>query len=142
MWTCLEMVLWSKPHLSCQEICSSVHRSAAAQSTHNHFPDTSAVQFSCVRVVAELAQTSRNIQTSAKSSEGINTTTDARRRYQMCSLNKVKISKDTRPRGAAKLALQTNLSHSSLRPIYNSLQASRGIHRSCFTMCFDSACLY
>jgi hypothetical protein len=30
MWTCLEMVLWSKSHLYCQKISSLVHESAAA----------------------------------------------------------------------------------------------------------------
>jgi hypothetical protein len=37
-WTCLEMVLWSKSHLCCQEISSPIHRSAsAAQSTRKSF---------------------------------------------------------------------------------------------------------
>jgi hypothetical protein len=29
-WTRIEIVFWNKYHLSCQEISSSVHRSAAA----------------------------------------------------------------------------------------------------------------
>ena len=85
MWTCLEMFLWSKPHLSCQEIHTSVHWSAAAaQSTYNHFPDIPAVQLSCVGIAAALAQPSRNIQAPAKSTEGTKTTRDARRISQLC----------------------------------------------------------
>jgi hypothetical protein len=43
-------VLWSNSCLCCLEISSSVHRSAAAaRSTHKHFTDTPAVQFSRVR---------------------------------------------------------------------------------------------
>jgi hypothetical protein len=41
-WTSLEMVLWSKSHLLCQEIGSSVHRSAAtAQSIQTLYGYTS-----------------------------------------------------------------------------------------------------
>ena len=45
------MVLWSNSHLYCLKIGSSLHRSAAAApSTHKHFMDAPAVQFSGVRI--------------------------------------------------------------------------------------------
>jgi hypothetical protein len=55
--TCLEMVLWSRSHLHCQEISNTVHRSAAAeaQSTLKHFTDPPAVHFSNVRIAAVAA---------------------------------------------------------------------------------------
>ena len=65
-WTSLEMLLWSKSHLCCQEISSSVHRSAAAaQSTHKYFMDIPAVQSGVGRAAA-VAQSSRNSQASAE----------------------------------------------------------------------------
>jgi hypothetical protein len=52
-WACLKMVHWSKSHLCCQEIFSSVHRLAAAgKSACKHFIDIPAVQFSSVRIAA------------------------------------------------------------------------------------------
>ena len=66
-WTCLEMVLWSKFHLHCQKIISLVHRSAVtAQSTHKHFTDTPAVQFSSSGLATAVAKPSRNNQISAE----------------------------------------------------------------------------
>lgn len=63
--TCLEMVLWSKSHLCCQEI--SVHRlAAAALSTRKHFTDIPAIQFSSIRISAAVAQTNRDSQASAE----------------------------------------------------------------------------
>jgi Zn ribbon nucleic-acid-binding protein len=61
------MVLWSKSHRHCQEIHSSVHRSAAgALCPQKHFTDTLAVQFSRVRIANtnqqqwhDLAETAR-----------------------------------------------------------------------------------
>jgi hypothetical protein len=57
-WTFLEMVLCSKSHLHCQEISSSVHRSAlAARSTCKHFVNT-AVQVGRVGVAAWVSSSS------------------------------------------------------------------------------------
>jgi hypothetical protein len=61
-------VLWSKSHLRCQEISSSVYRLAAtALFTCKHFTDIPAVQFEWVGVAAMVAWPSRNSQTSAES---------------------------------------------------------------------------
>ena len=82
-------VLWSNSHLCCLEISSSVHRSAAAaRSTHKHFMDTPAVQFSRVRIANRnqqqwhyLAETARP-QPWLKSAGGTNRNT--RRSSQLC----------------------------------------------------------
>jgi hypothetical protein len=45
------MVLWSNSYLCCLEISNSVHRlTVAAPSTHKHFTDIPAVQFSRVGI--------------------------------------------------------------------------------------------
>jgi hypothetical protein len=62
------MVLWSKSLLHCQEVSSSVHRSAvAAWSTCKHFTHIPAVRFSNVVIAAVVAWPSRNSQTLVKS---------------------------------------------------------------------------
>jgi hypothetical protein len=90
-WTCLEMVLWNKSHLCCQEISSSVYRpAAAAQSTCKHFPDTSAVY--------------RDSQASAKSAQV--SRRDSRKSSQLLlSPKEAKISEDSRPTSIAQPAL-------------------------------------
>ena len=83
------MVLWSKSNLHCQDISSSVHRSAAAaRPTHKHFTDISAVQFSRVRIATAnqqqwdyLAKTARP-QPWLESAGG--TRRDARRSSWLC----------------------------------------------------------
>jgi hypothetical protein len=61
------MALWNKSHLPCQEMSSSGHQSTeAVQSTHKHFIDIPAVQFSSVGIAALVAQLNRNSKTSAE----------------------------------------------------------------------------
>ena len=43
-WTCLEIVLWSKSHLCCQEILCSQESAVAARSTHKHITNIPRVQ--------------------------------------------------------------------------------------------------
>jgi hypothetical protein len=56
-WSGLEIVLWSKSHLLCQEISSSLHRSQQWQldSLKKHFTDIPAVQFSSVGIATVVA---------------------------------------------------------------------------------------
>jgi hypothetical protein len=61
-------VLWSNSCLCCLEIGSSVHRSAAAApSTHKHFTDTPAVQFSRVGIASTNQQQWHGLTETARS---------------------------------------------------------------------------
>jgi hypothetical protein len=69
-WNCLEIVLWSKSYLPCQEVSSSVQRSAVtAPFTCKHFTHTPVVQFSRVRIAAVVVQPNRKSQISAESAQ-------------------------------------------------------------------------
>ena len=112
------MVLKSKSHLNCQEISTSVHRSlAAARSTCKFFMDTTAVQFSSVRIAAVVAWPSRNSQASTKLS-----------RVSRTNRNETK-----------KRCYKQALSQSVESYLY-SLQTSLVLHGSCLIMCLASAC--
>jgi hypothetical protein len=71
-WTCLEIVIWSKSHLCCQEISSSAHRPAAAtQSISKHLMGMLVVQGNRFRIAAVVSQPSRDSQASAIMTESL-----------------------------------------------------------------------
>jgi hypothetical protein len=86
-------VLWSNTYLCCLEIGSSVHRLAvAAQSTHKHFTDTSAVQFGRVGIANRnrqwwhyLAETAKpQSPPQLKSTGGTRANRNTRKSSQLC----------------------------------------------------------
>ena len=134
-------VLWSNSHLCCLEIGSSVHRSAAAaRSTHKHFMDTPAVQFSRVRIVNtnqprwhDLAETARPQPNQHESAGG---TRISREASVLCSasLNEVKIREDEdwRQRSVAKPARQASR-RCPLSPRYTPSKYHLSSRASCLT---------
>jgi hypothetical protein len=118
------VVLWSKYHLHCQEISSSVHRSAAAApSTSKHFTDTPAVQFGRGRIADtnqqqwyDLAETSRPQPNWHESAGGIQNGGDIRRSSWLCLSQR---SKDQRKQETKKPTIkQPKARHCPLSPIY------------------------
>ena len=131
--------LWSSSCLCCLEIGSSVHRLAmAAQSTHKHFMDISAVKLGGVQIANMnqqqwhyLAETARP-QPQHKSARG--TKRDTRRSSQLCRFRQ---SEDQqRLETSSQLYKQAKLSphHCPSSPIYM-LQTSHVLYGSCFSMC-------
>jgi hypothetical protein len=108
------MVLWSKSHLHCQEIISSVHRSQQQQlhPPTNTFTNLSVVQFSSVGTATmnqqgwhNLAETSIPPLLNQRELAGGISPGEV-----LCcaSLKEVKIGEDWRPRGISKLAMQAS----------------------------------
>ena len=130
----------SRSLLHCQEICSSIQRSAeAAQSTRKHFTDTPAVLFVRVGLATVVTRPSRISQASAKALvirrdlEG--TPGEA---LDCSSLREVKISKDLRTHmhyTASCTNKPNSVSVTSWNPIYT-------FQTSCVSsMCLALACL-
>jgi hypothetical protein len=137
------MVLWSKFHLACQEISSSVHRPAApAQSLCKHFTDMPVVKFSSFRIKQQwndLAGTARPQLNQHKSAEGIRTVRDTRRSSWLCLSQ---WSEEQRRCETKKYCKGSSLSKplsQSIESYFNSLQTSHVLHGSCLTICLASA---
>ena len=139
-------VLWSNSHLCCLEISSSVHRSAvAARSTHKHFTDTPAVQFSRIWISNMnqqrwhyLAETARP-QPQHKSAGG--TRRDTRRSSQLCLSQGSEDQQrcETHKHCTASCTSKpSSVSVTLWSPIYT-LQTSRVLHVPCLSTCMQSA---
>lgn len=110
------MVIWSKSHPPCLEINTSVHRSAmAGQSTHRHFMDIPADQFSRVRIANTiyqwwhyLAQTSRPQPWYESAGGGSRDNRTPEKVLGCAFLSKAKINKNQRQTSIAQLALQAS----------------------------------
>ena len=100
-------VLWRNSCLCCLEICSSVHRlAAAARSTRKHFTDTPAVQFSRVRLATVVTQPSRDSQASALAQVSRRDQQGTPGEVLGCvSAQEAKISKDVIPTSVAQIAV-------------------------------------
>ena len=107
-WACLKMVLWSNSRLCCLETGSSVHRiTAAAQSTHKHFTDISAVQFSRANRTVVVTRSSRDSQASASAQVSRREQDEHQEKCVLSCVSprEAKISRDERLTSIAQTAL-------------------------------------
>ena len=124
-WTCLEIVLWNKSNLHCQDISSLVHMNEQQQL--NPLTNASHITGPAVRLSSMTQEKQPNLsQTVTSQQEGPGPPIIPE---VLCraSVNKVKISEDVGPRSGAKLAMQVKPSfhHCPLASIYTSSKYHR-----------------
>jgi hypothetical protein len=129
-WTCLQMVPWSNFHQHCQEISSSVHRSAAAaRSTLKQFTDIPAVWDSSVKY-KQVSQPSKNSQEGFRSAG----TSGAVLVQRLSQWSKDHWRQETRKYSAMQ-TIQAQPQPLSFKSFLYSLQTSLILHWSCFSTC-------
>ena len=118
---------------------SSQKSAVAAQSAHKHCENLSAVNFSSVGIANRNQQQWHNLAETARPQPNQLNTSQQKEPGPpgtpgevLChaSLNKVKISEDSRPRSLAKLAMHASLHHCPFESYLYSLQTPCVLHRS------------